>query len=264
MSHRLRRLLRPATILDVPDPERMLRAIRCSAVHDADATTRRGTNESAALDLDWKGHLSMLADQVVSEERPVSEANKPAKKIPGIAHTGNIQDAIASIQPWIEDTLANMVNPASEKQGLQDSRTAAGLQAIIDRAIRTELHSVQFDIRLRRTIDEIVSSPQYLLKVTVAILNTDDFLTPVAPVVKSAASKALKAAQKRQERKTKLLAALSTSTRSPPPSDPPPTDVSDARKPRTHYLADTATDRELEWKQAEYRARRKKGSIGAR
>lgn len=61
-------------------------------------------------------------------------------------------------------------------------RMAAAMQAMIDKAVSGKFNFVYFETPLSQNIDEIVSSPRYLMKMTEALLDTDEFLESVAPI----------------------------------------------------------------------------------
>lgn len=71
----------------------------------------------------------------------------------------------------------------SEKRSSR--RMATKMQSMINKALSTKFKSVNFKTCLPQTIEDIVSSIQYLVKVTDPLLKTEKLLGLIAHVVKT-------------------------------------------------------------------------------
>lgn len=75
----------------------------------------------------------------------------------------------------------------------------AMMQAIVDKIVSAKFESFYFEIRLHQTLHGVVPSLLYLVKVSIAFLNTGDFLEPVAYLVKAEAGMIMDVSLKRKE-----------------------------------------------------------------
>lgn len=74
------------------------------------------------------------------------------------------------------------------------------MQAMADQMVSGKFESVDFEISLCQTLENLVWSPRYLVKGPEALLDTDTFLEPVSHVVKSEADNVIDITWKREER----------------------------------------------------------------
>lgn len=74
------------------------------------------------------------------------------------------------------------------------------MQATVDKRVSAKFESVKFKIRLRQTVEDVVSSPQYFLKMTEELLDNKELLDPVAHVVKMKAATVIEISWKHEKR----------------------------------------------------------------
>lgn len=89
----------------------------------------------------------------------------------------NVREAIEGNPYLLEDRLNMVMTPARDnRRPYGDSRIVAMMQSMIDKVMFERIVSVIFEIRLRQAIDDMVSSTWYLVKVTEALLGTNEVL----------------------------------------------------------------------------------------
>lgn len=81
-----------------------------------------------------------------------------------------------------------------------DCRMGAMVQAMVDKTVSTKYESVDFEIRRRQTLEDIVSPAKYLGRVTEALLDTDKILEAIAHEVKTEADKVMEVSSKPEDR----------------------------------------------------------------
>lgn len=91
---------------------------------------------------------------------------------------------------------------AGDENTNEDSCVAVIMQTVIDKALSGTLALVEPEIRLRKTLHGILSSPWTLVKVTEALLQTDALMGLVADVVKKETERVLETVAKREDRIT--------------------------------------------------------------
>lgn len=74
------------------------------------------------------------------------------------------------------------------------------IQAMTDKVMSAKFESVDFEISLRQKIVDIMSLPRYLMNVTEALLETDEFPDPVGYAVKTETYMVVEASAKREKR----------------------------------------------------------------
>lgn len=112
-----------------------------------------------------------------------------------------VREAIAGIIYLSKDALAASMTPKPDDGTLYgDNRLATMTQAMVHRSTVAKFESINFEIRLRQTIDDIVQSPWYLVKVTKALSEIDKLLELVAHLKKVEANRVTKASLIREER----------------------------------------------------------------
>lgn len=123
-----------------------------------------------------KDTLNKLVDRVLSDDCLASAGHGVKKEESVAVKASNVRDAIAGSSYLIENALAAMMT-AGRDEGKQysDIRMAAMMQAMVDKKVSARFDSANFDIRRRQTIDDILSSPRYPVKVTKALLETEKF-----------------------------------------------------------------------------------------
>lgn len=105
----------------------------------------------------------------------------------------------------IKDALAVMMNSSLHDNTPYDySCLGTKMQFTNDNAVWTRRKSVDFEIHLRLTIDNIVSPPGYLGKITKKLFKTDMFYDPVVHVVKISADIVMEASPNREEQFTRF------------------------------------------------------------
>lgn len=114
----------------------------------------------------------------------------------------------------------------------------AMMQAMIDKAVSRRFESVNFESFLRQTIDDLDSSPRYLVKVSEALFKNDNFLERLAGVVISETERIIKADSKcvEQIKRFTRAARKTVSVRWSPFSESPPTEISDERTIENVYF----------------------------
>lgn len=80
-----------------------------------------------------------------------------------------------------------------------DGRMTAITQATVHKTVSAKFETVNFEIDLHQTLDYMVSSIHYVVRVTKALLDTDKFLEPVVYVVRTEADKIIDVSKKREE-----------------------------------------------------------------
>lgn len=115
----------------------------------------------------------------------------------------NLTDIIAGIRYSIESALAKMVTPCPADSTLFcDSHMTAIMQAKVDQTGTAKSGYVNYEIRLRQTIDDIVWSLRFIVNLLRALLETDNYLAPATQVfTKDADSVAKSARNERNESK---------------------------------------------------------------
>lgn len=103
------------------------------------------------------------------------------------------------------------------------------IQAMADKSVSMKFKYVNFGIRLRQAIDDIVSPPQYLVKETKTLLETDELLQSVLQAVKTEGRRVMKVTSKRKERIKRFARSSekTVSVRSSSWNESLPTDISD-------------------------------------
>lgn len=133
---------------------------------------------------------------VVSEERLATGGHSAKQEVSDTVKATDVWVTIAGIP--IEDALAAIMKPGSDdERRYGDSRMATMVQGMVDSEVSAKCESVNFEVPLRRTIHNILLSPRCLVKVTEALLEADEFLEPVAHMVRTKADRAIKASSKR-------------------------------------------------------------------
>lgn len=88
-----------------------------------------------------------------------------------------VWDAITGLPYLIEYALAAMMTPGTDKdKPYDDGRMAVMMQATVDKRVLAKFESANSKICLYQTIADIVSWPWYLVMVSRALLETDEFL----------------------------------------------------------------------------------------
>lgn len=104
--------------------------------------------------------LNRLGDCVVPEKRPASGGHMTKKKETVTFNTSNVSDAIADIFHLIKYFLPVTMSPGPENGNpYGDNRMAAILQAMVDKTASAKFDSIEFEIRLYQTLNDILSSP---------------------------------------------------------------------------------------------------------
>lgn len=175
-------------------PERMMRTILRPTARKTYEVTNPQTAEPTTQDYEREKTLKKLVDRVVSEEHQASGGHGAQMEVSETVKAANVRDAILGIPYLTEDALvAIMTRCPDVGRTYGDSRMAMMMQAMIDKAVSVKFESVYFEIRLRQTIDGIVSMLQYTVNVTKALLETDEFLKSVADAVKTEDDRVIKA-----------------------------------------------------------------------
>lgn len=113
-----------------------------------------------------KGMLNKLVNHVVSEHRPAVGGYVARTTASETVKAANAQYAIASIFALMPNALAaNMTADREDENVYDDSRMVAMMEAMIDKVLSVKFESVDFVIYLRQTVDDIVSSALYTVKV---------------------------------------------------------------------------------------------------
>lgn len=152
------RLPRLTTTGDVADPKRMMRAIQQSTTRKAPEVSSLQTAEPTRQEPDKEDTMNKLADHVVSEERPASGGRAVKIKVSQTVKGANVRDSIADIGYLMENVLTTIMTPGPDHGDLHgDSRVAALMQAMIEKAVSAIFDLVHFEIGLRLKNDNIVS-----------------------------------------------------------------------------------------------------------
>lgn len=108
---------------------------------------------------------------------------------------------------------------------------AALMQARADKTVSEKFEYVTFEIWRRRKINDIVFLPRCLMRVIETLSETDEFLEPVAQMVRMEANRITEVRSKREEQFKRFgrMADKSASVRSSSSSENPPTNISDDR-----------------------------------
>lgn len=110
----------------------------------------------------------------------------PKKENSVFVLTANVRDAFAGIPYLVEDSLPPMVisGPDNHKP-YGHSLIDAIVQSMDNKTVWAKFESVDFETHLRKTLNNIVSSPRKLVKMAKALLDTEEFLERLAHVVKT-------------------------------------------------------------------------------
>lgn len=66
------------------------------------------------------------------------------------------------------------------------------------KTVKDKLSSTKFKEELNETVENVITKPAYTKRVTVALLDSDEFIDPVAMLVKTDKDKKLEATSKRE------------------------------------------------------------------
>lgn len=91
---------------------------------------------------------------------------------------------------------------------LVDSCMEMMVHIMSGKTVSAKFESITFEIRLRPTINDIMWSPQYLVQLNDALLDTDEFLEPVGRVSKTEIDRAIEENSK-GEKQSKTIAQAS-------------------------------------------------------
>lgn len=139
-----------------------------------------------------------------------------------------LRKAIVGVLYIIEDALAAMMIPGSDDdKPCGDTCLATMMQAIVDNAGTTKFESVDYEIHLCQTVDDTVSSPNYLDKVTEVRLQVNEFFELVVRVVKTEPDGIQNGTSKRgeQEKSVARAAKKTVSVRLSSSNEYPPVDT---------------------------------------
>lgn len=137
----------------------------------------------------------------MSEASPATGQNVAEKEESVIVNDVSVGDGIVGIPFLTEDALTTLTTHGPDN-GIPDgnSRIAAIMQFMIKITISAKFESASFAIHLFETLEDIVWSPRYFVKVTVALPNIDDAFDPLAHVVKSDADSVIDVSSIREDR----------------------------------------------------------------
>lgn len=148
-----------------------------------------------------KEKLKKLADPIVSEECPASGGQEAKKEVSGTVKATNILDVLADILYLIEDSQAATMTPGPDDiYSYAYKHMDTIIQAIVDKAVLAKFESVNLEIPLRQTINDIVSSPRYVVKLSNALLETNEFLELVSYVIERETYRVMEVKSKREKR----------------------------------------------------------------
>lgn len=215
-----------------------MRVIGRSTAKDMRKATNLQTVEPGIQDYEKENTLNQLADCVVSKSCLASgrHVDKTEKSL--IVNAADAKEAISGISYLCENGLTATLTPSPDNgKPYDESRTAAMVQAIVDKTVFAKFESVDFDLCLPQTPDDIVSSLQYLFKLTEAQLDTDEFLKTVAHVVKTKAEKVVDISQKKGEQIKRFdrAAEKTVSERSSQSNAAPPMNICDDSSNQREY-----------------------------
>lgn len=120
---------------------------------------------------------------------------------------------------------------------------------MIVKAVSEKVYSVNFVISLRQTVDDIVSPPRYLMKMTEALLDTGELLKPVIQVESGETDRVIEASSN-SEKWIKIFAKAAEKTASvcsSPSNESAPMDISDDKTNEIAYKT-MDYDKEEHWK----------------
>lgn len=80
-----------------------------------------------------------------------------------------------------------------------DSQMIAMMEAMVDKMVSAKLDFVEFQIRVRETVDNIVSLPRYIIKCIEALSNTNELLCTLEYAAKSDACMVMNVSTKAEE-----------------------------------------------------------------
>lgn len=96
----------------------------------------------------------------------------------------NVRDAFEGNPYFTDDPLTVTKTPgADDGKPCGNSRIVTIMETMIDNAVSAIFKTVNFEICLFQTINDLLSSLQYVVKVSEELLGTNKFLEPVADVV---------------------------------------------------------------------------------
>lgn len=145
----------------------------------------------------------------MSEECPTS-ARRITKKEEWVVLKGtNVTDDIAVNPSLVEDKLAAVMTPGpDEAKPYSNILILAMVQPMVDKMVSAKFEYVNFEFFLCQTIDNMESSPIYLLKDTEVLSETEEGLQIVAHVVKTETGRLTDTSSKYGERIKRLAWAV--------------------------------------------------------
>lgn len=144
--------------------------------------------------------MKKLTNRVVSEEQSASarHVEKTEESVVGIA--ANVRDVIVGIQYLIWNALTAVMTPSHDDgKPYGNIRIASMMQAMVYKTVSAKCESVEFEIHLHQTPENFVLSSKSLIKVAEALLGSDEFLEPIAHVVKAEAGRVSEVSLRRED-----------------------------------------------------------------
>lgn len=142
-----------------------------------------------------------LADCVMSKANPISGRHELEKEDLVIFNASKLRNIISSFPYLIENELGTMMARVPDNcKPHGDSQKAAMLQGMVGKTLSAKCESVNIQIRLQRTTEDISSSTLYLVKVTEVLLETNKVVKTAAHVVRREANRAVELSMKGEER----------------------------------------------------------------
>lgn len=128
----------------------------------------------------------------------------------------NLTDAIPGIPGLIESAVTALIIPEGHNGIVTtNNRIEVMLQGLVNKAIDKKVRSIELENYLACKVENLTSWPRYGTKTTEKMLDNQDFIAPLAAVVKKETKKGVDVEAKREDRRWKAIEVVySTSWRS--------------------------------------------------
>lgn len=138
------------------------------------------TMKPTIQDSDKEETLNKQANSNVSEEHLASGGRAAKQEVSETVKEASFSCAIAGIFDRIDDKLTAMTSPRPDDGKMYgESHITAMMQTMIEKVVSSRFQSINFEIRLCRTVEDIKSLPRYLVKVTEVLLTPMNSTNPL-------------------------------------------------------------------------------------
>lgn len=138
--------------------------------------------------------LSALASHVAPQGHPSEKARPMHAERHMIVSQAALRDAITGIPALINDAVSTLASSESHNVVERaEKQLQATLQCPVDNKLDEKLNSVEYKDHFFRKVEEVTPSRRQVKKMTEAMVDDQDFITPVAILVKNITKKTLDA-----------------------------------------------------------------------